>query len=88
MKAAAGWSVLDYFAELPDPRVARSRRHSLLTGISALAWLMGKAMSRMLDGLTGDCYGAANKTAEVAILIAAVAMLPYGLLAAAHQIWR
>ena len=60
----------------------------LLTGISALAWLMGKAMSRMLDGLTGDCYGAANETAEVAILIAAVAMLPYGLLGAAHQIWR
>lgn len=30
MKADAGRSVLDYFAELPDPRVARSRRHSLL----------------------------------------------------------
>lgn len=30
MKADAGWSLLDYFAELPDPRLARSRRHSLL----------------------------------------------------------
>ena len=34
MKADAGRSVLDYFAELPDPRVARSRRHSLLDSIA------------------------------------------------------
>lgn len=34
MKAAAGRSVLDYFAELLDPRVARSRRHSLLDSIA------------------------------------------------------
>lgn len=30
MNEGTGWSLLDYFAELPDPRVARSRRHSLL----------------------------------------------------------
>ena len=29
MNAGTGWSLLDYFAELPDPRIARSRRHSL-----------------------------------------------------------
>ncbi len=58
----------------------------LLTGISSLAWLMGKAMSRMLDGLTGDCYGAANETAETAILIASVAMLPYGVLGAVFNV--
>lgn len=34
MKAEAGRSVLDYFAELPDPRVARSRRPSLLDSIA------------------------------------------------------
>ncbi len=35
MKAAAGWSILDYFAELPDPRESCSRRHSLLDSIAS-----------------------------------------------------
>lgn len=58
----------------------------LLAGVSALSWLMGKAMSRMLDGLTGDCYGAVNEIAEVVVLIAAVAMLPYGVLGAVFNV--
>lgn len=51
---------------------------ALLLGLSALGWLLGWLMSRMLGGLTGDCYGAANEVSEVAALLAAVAMLPYG----------
>ncbi len=51
---------------------------SLLLGISGLAWLLGRVVARMLGGLTGDCYGAANELAETALLLAAVAMLPYG----------
>jgi adenosylcobinamide-GDP ribazoletransferase len=50
---------------------------AMLAGVSALAWCLGWAMSRMLGGLTGDTYGAINELAEVAILMAAVAMLPY-----------
>ena len=47
MKAEAGRSVLDYFAELPDPRVARSWRHSLLDSIAiaicgADSWVHGE----------------------------------------------
>jgi cobalamin synthase len=38
-------------------------------------------MSRMLGGLTGDCYGAANEVVEVVSLTAAVALIPYGWLA-------
>lgn len=51
---------------------------ALLLGIAALALLLGWLMSRLLGGLTGDCYGAVNEAAEVALLIAAVALLPYG----------
>ena len=50
----------------------------LLLGVSALAWLLGWAMARMLGGLTGDTYGATNEITEVVSLVAAVALLPYG----------
>jgi adenosylcobinamide-GDP ribazoletransferase len=47
----------------------------LLVGLSLLAWLSGLGMSRMLGGLTGDTYGAANEIVEVVGLMAAVALL-------------
>lgn len=50
----------------------------LLLGASVLAWLMGKGMANLLGGLTGDSYGAINETIEVAVLVAAVALLPHG----------
>ena len=40
---------------------------------------MGRGMVGMLGGLTGDTYGATNEVIEVAALIAAVALLPHGL---------
>ena len=60
---------------------------AILAGISVLAWLLGWAMARMLGGLTGDTYGAANEIAEVVVLIAAVALLPYGLIAPLHRLF-
>ena len=53
---------------------------ALLAGVSALAWLLGRVMSRMLGGLTGDTYGAVNEITEAVTLAAAVALLPTGLL--------
>ena len=53
---------------------------AILIGVSLLAALVGWTMTRILGGLTGDIYGATNEVVEVAVLIAAVAMLPYGLL--------
>jgi adenosylcobinamide-GDP ribazoletransferase len=50
----------------------------ILAGVSILAWFLGWGMSRMLGGLTGDTYGATNELAEVAALMAAVALLPHG----------
>ena len=52
----------------------------LMAGVSLLAWLLGWTMTRILGGLTGDIYGATNELAEAGVLIAAVALLPYGLL--------
>ena len=57
----------------------------LLVGVSGLAWLLGWVMSRMLGGLTGDTYGATNEIAEAALLVAAVAIIPLGLVAPAGQ---
>ena len=37
----------------------------LLLGASVLAWFLGKVMSNMLGGLTGDSYGAINEVTEV-----------------------
>jgi adenosylcobinamide-GDP ribazoletransferase len=50
----------------------------LLVGLSLLVWLSGWGMSRMLGGLTGDTYGAANEIVEVVGLMAAVALLTQG----------
>lgn len=52
----------------------------MLFGASALALSLGWVMSRMLGGLTGDIYGATNEIIEVAALMAAVALLPTGLI--------
>jgi len=52
----------------------------IFLGVSLLAWLLGRAMAGMLGGLTGDTYGATNEIAEVAALVAAVALAPYGLI--------
>ena len=51
-----------------------------LFGASVLAWFLGKVMSNMLGGLTGDSYGAINEVTEVGVLVAAVALLPHGLI--------
>jgi adenosylcobinamide-GDP ribazoletransferase len=51
---------------------------AIFAGVSVLAWLVGRAMSGMLGGLTGDTYGATNELAEAAVLMAAVAALPHG----------
>ena len=53
---------------------------ALMIGVSLLAALLGWTMTRILGGLTGDIYGATNELAEATVLIAAVALLPYGLL--------
>lgn len=60
----------------------------MLLGASALALLLGWLMSRMLGGLTGDTYGAINEIIEVAALIAAVALLPTGLIQALPWLLR
>ncbi len=53
---------------------------AIMIGVSLLAALLGWTMTRILGGLTGDIYGATNELAEATVLIAAVALLPYGLL--------
>ena len=55
---------------------------------TALAWLMGKWMSAMLGGLTGDTYGATNEVAEVAVLGTAVALMPHDLITPLHDLVR
>lgn len=52
----------------------------MLAAVSVLAWLLGWTLARMLGGLTGDTYGATNEITEVAALVAAVMMLPHGLI--------
>ena len=52
---------------------------ALLAGGSALAWGLGWLLSRLLGGLTGDCYGAANEVAEAAVLTAGVGLVGRGL---------
>ncbi len=50
----------------------------MLVGVSVLAWLLGRAMARVLGGLTGDTYGAVSEVAEAAALMTAVTLLPHG----------
>ena len=59
---------------------------SILAGASVLALLVGKVVVKLLGGLTGDVYGAANEMTEVLVLIAAVAIAPYGFLEPIHRI--
>ena len=47
-------------------------------GAIAMAWLMGWAMAKSLGGLTGDTYGATNEIIEMAVILAATALIPYG----------
>lgn len=50
----------------------------LLFGVAtALAWLLGLGVSRMLGGLTGDVYGAINEITQTCLLIVAVAIVPH-----------
>ena len=53
---------------------------AIMIGVSLLAALVGWTMTRILGGLTGDIYGATNEVIEAMVLVAAVAMLPHGLL--------
>ena len=53
---------------------------AIMIGVSLLAALVGWTITRILGGLTGDIYGATNEIVEATVLIAAVAMLPHGLL--------
>ena len=50
----------------------------ILVGATVMALVLGKAMFKMLGGLTGDTYGAINELVEVAALAAAVALIPHG----------
>ena len=52
---------------------------AMLAGLLLLAWMMRRGMVGLLGGLTGDTYGATNEVVEVAALVAAVALLPHGL---------
>lgn len=52
---------------------------ALLVGVSGLALLLGRWLSRRLGGgLTGDCYGAANELVETAGLVALPPLLSHG----------
>ena len=52
----------------------------VLAGVCLLALLLGRGVTAMIGGMTGDTYGATNEIAEVVIIMAGVVMLPYGLL--------
>ena len=58
----------------------------MLVGATAIAWLLGWAMTSKLGGLTGDTYGAVNETTAVLALLAAVAVLPSGWLETLPQL--
>ena len=53
----------------------------IILGATLLALVLGRGMFKMLGGLTGDTYGAINELVEVAVLAAAVALIPHGWLA-------
>ena len=50
----------------------------IILGATMLALVLGRGMFKMLGGLTGDTYGAINELMEVAVLAAAVALIPHG----------
>ena len=62
-----------------------------LAGVCLLALLLGRAVTAMIGGMTGDTYGATNEIAEVVVIVAGVVLLPYGLLGPdiwLQQVWR
>ena len=59
----------------------------ILAGICLLALVLGRLVVGMIGGMTGDVYGATNELAEAGTLMAAVAILPLGLLSPiSHQV--
>ncbi|MBO54639.1 MAG: adenosylcobinamide-GDP ribazoletransferase [Dehalococcoidia bacterium] len=52
----------------------------LLVVLSSIALILGKVMSKMLGGLTGDCYGATNELIETVGFILAVPVITTGFL--------
>ena len=53
---------------------------------TVLAWLLGKGMTALLGGLTGDTYGATNEIIEVVTLGITVALMPHGLITPLHEL--
>ena len=47
----------------------------LLAAACAVAWGIGAWATRLLDGVTGDIYGAVNEVAEVAVLLLALILI-------------
>ncbi len=52
----------------------------ILALVSLTAALLGRGITALAGGMTGDTYGATNELTEVLALLAAVVSLPYGLL--------
>ena len=58
----------------------------ILAGICLFALALGRLATGLIGGMTGDIYGATNELSEVVALLAAVAILPLGLLSpVSHQ---
>ena len=57
----------------------------ILAAICLFALALGRLVMGMIGGLTGDIYGATNELSEVAALLGAVALLPWGLLSFVNQ---
>ncbi len=60
----------------------------LLATATGVAWAMGRVLSSLLGGLTGDVYGATNEVVEVVSLGTAVALIPHGLIIPLHEMAR
>ncbi len=59
----------------------------ILAAICLLALALGQMAMGLIGGLTGDIYGATNELTEVGALLAAVALLPLGLVSPiSHQV--
>ena len=53
---------------------------------TAVAWTMGRVISSLLGGLTGDVYGATNEVVEVITLGTVVALIPHDLVTPLHDL--
>ena len=58
----------------------------LFSGIALLAWLLGRGMTALLGGITGDTYGATNEITEVIVLGTTAALMPHGLITPLHEL--